>query len=135
MVETGGTAGPRRKLGALAWFSIALVVLILGQVASCSIQMARDSATDSKNQPLSISDADAIKKCEAAVTKNTKNSGSVYFNGTPSITKQETFWLVKGQVSSRQGVDVTEPYDCQVIKFDDGTVGAIETTVGRKSSK
>jgi hypothetical protein len=115
----------------LAWFAIGFTLLILAQVVSCSVQMANDPM----NQPLSISDADAIKKCEAAITKNTTNSGSVHFNTAPLITRHDDFLLVEGKVSSRQGVVVTEPYKCQVIKFDDGTVGAVETTVGRKSSK
>lgn len=131
MTEIGGPAKPRKKLGAVAWMAIAFVGLILAQVVSCSVQMARDP----KNQPLNISDADAQQKCEAAVTANTNNSGSVYFNGGVEITRHEKFFLVTGHVSSRQGTQTTEPYECQVIKFDDGSVGAVETTVDRKGSK
>jgi hypothetical protein len=112
--------------------AIAFVGLILAQVVSCSVQMAKDP----KNQPLSISDTDAQKRCEAAVTKNTNNSGSVYFNGGVEITRHEKFFLVTGNVSSRQGAQTTtEPFECQVIKFDDGSVGAVDTTVDRKGSK
>jgi hypothetical protein len=104
---------------------------MLAQVVSCSVQMARDP----KNQPLSISDTDAQQKCEAAVTANTNNSGSVSFTGGVEVTRHDKFVLVTGRVSSRQGTRTTEPYECQVIKFDDGSVGAVETTVDRKGSK
>lgn len=111
--------------------AIAFIGLILAQIVSCSVQMARDP----KNQPLSISDADAQKKCEAAVTANTNNSGSVSFPGGVQVTRYDKFVLVTGNVSSRQGTQTTEPYECQVIKFDDGSVGALETTVARRGSK
>jgi hypothetical protein len=131
MTELGGPAKPRKKLGAIVWMAIAFIGLILAQIVSCSVQMARDP----KIQPLSISDADAQKKCEAAVTANTNNSGSVSFAGGVEVTRHDKFVLVTGNVSRRQGTQTTEPYECQVIKFDDGSVGALETTVARRGSK
>jgi cytoskeletal protein RodZ len=131
MTETGVPAKPRKKFGPIAWLAVAVVVLVLGQVVSCSVQMANDP----KNQPLSISDADAQRKCEAAVTKNTNNSGSVSFPSGTQIEKHDKFVNVSGHVTSRQSIETTQPYQCQVIKFDDGSVGAVETTVNRVGSK
>ena len=131
MTEIGVTAKPRKKFGPFAWLAVAVAVLVVTQLVIFGVKMANDP----RNQPLSISDADAQQKCEAEVTKNTKNPGSVSFPSGTKIERHDKFVNVDGRVTSRQSIETTQPYECQVIKFDDGSVGAVELTVDRVGSK